>query len=191
MRHGPPLRLFVALYPPPAIAPALLAHLDPLNLPAHRRTSPDQLHLTLVFIGDTQPRDLRSVTESVERSCSGLGPFTLRPTRLITIPDHPATAPPRLVAAETDQPPALMEIQRRLAVRLARARRPGKADSFRPHLTLCRFPEGTRQPESGPWCAELSPESHAFHVEHIALVSSVLTARGSVHQAVGTFPLEG
>lgn len=189
MPRGRPLRLFVALYPPPSIAADLLALLPALNLPPHRAVPAEQVHLTLLFIGDTDPRDLRAVTESVDRSAAGLEPFHLTPTRLFTIPDRPPTAPPRLLAAETDAPPALLELQRRLSTRLARAKRPGKPDKFLPHLTLCRFPEATPRPAAVNWCAPIPGEATMFHVEHATLVASELTPSGAHHRPVHTAPL--
>ncbi len=190
MPRGRPLRLFAALYPPPHVAADLLARLPALNLPPHRVVPAEQVHLTLVFIGDTDPRDLRAVTESVDRSASGLPPFTLTATGLITIPDHPPTAPPRLIAAETDAPPALLELQRRLAIRLARPKRSGKPDNFRPHLTLCRFPESTPPPAAGPWCARPDSPAPMFHVEHVSLIASTLTPLGAQHRPIHTARLE-
>ena len=69
-RKGSSLRLFVGVYPPPEVAAALLASLKALDLPAHRRTPAEQVHLTLQFIGDTAVRDLEDVTESVRRAAS-------------------------------------------------------------------------------------------------------------------------
>lgn len=177
------MRLFAALYPPPEAAANLLAQLSPLDLPAGRATLAEQLHLTLVFIGDTPPRDLPDVRESVERSCSGVEGFSLRAEELVTIPDNPA--PPRIVAARTDAPAGLLEIQRRLATRLARPRRSGKPDRFDPHLTLWRFPEGTR---GGPFGGHIEPV--VFHVEHVRLMSSRLRLGGSVHEEIMRVTLE-
>lgn len=186
------LRLFVSLAPPADVARALLEALAPLNLPRHRVVPVEQVHLTLVFVGSTPAREAKPsgpIVESVERSCSGLAPFDLRPTRLITIPHHPPSAPPRLIAAETDSPATLLELQRRLAVRLTRVKHPGKPERFLPHITLCRFPDQTAQPPAGPWLAPL--DVPPFRVERIALVNSTLTAAGSMHQTIREFPLVG
>lgn len=170
------LRLFVAIYPPEDARRALLREVRKLSPPKHRETPLDQVHMTLQFIGETPRRDLDSVQESFERSAAGLPGFTLTPTRLITLPHR---GHPRLIAAETDSPPALLEMQRRLVSRLARNPRASKSDRFTPHLTLCRFTGS----------AHATPVDHPlgappFPVDHIRLVRSILWQEGAVHTEV-------
>lgn len=171
-----PLRLFVALYPPPEASSAILGAL-PDEARTHRVVPAHQVHLTLFFIGDTHPRELRDVRESVERAASGLPAFHLTPTRLITLPER---GPARLIACETDQPAPLMELQRRLVQRLVR--RPGRSmdNRFRPHITLCRFREGGPAPARVDEPLSLPP----FAISEIALMQSVLRATGPEHAAV-------
>ncbi|MFN0012442.1 MAG: RNA 2',3'-cyclic phosphodiesterase [Phycisphaerales bacterium] len=172
------LRLFAAVYPPPEVAGALLEALAGLPLPPHRVTRPEQVHLTVQFIGETARRDLRAAIESVERACAGLPVFALTAQALVTIPDHPATAPPRLVAARTDSPATLLELHRRLVQRFARPRRSGKPERFVPHLTLCRFPEGTPS-TGGPWGGALNMDP--FAVGEVRLMESRLTIGGGIY----------
>lgn len=175
------LRLFVAVYPPPEIAGMLLASLTKLDLPAHRLVAPEQVHLTLHFIGETPASGVDAIGETVRHAAGGLDSFALAPLQLITLPRRP---PARLVAAETDRPAGLMELQRRLATRLARnpRRRPG--DRFRPHLTLCRFQTPARLP-----AIELPIDVPPFMVETIALVRSTLRPEGAHHETVQAIDL--
>jgi len=126
--------LFVAAYPPADVARALLMMLQECGLPAHRASRVEQVHMTLQFIGDTRLSDVDEVGESMARSASGVGHLEVLPRRIISLPDR---GPARLVAAETDRPPLLLELHRRLARRLAR--RPGEHEGFLPHMTLARF----------------------------------------------------
>ena len=174
------LRLFVAIYPPAEIASSLSNSLGELELPEHRRVPVEQIHLTLLFLGDTTPRQLDATGESIRRASAGLGPFQLGPLRLITLPPRGRA---RLVAAETDAPATLLEIQRRLASRLARAPRK-EGGRFRPHLTLCRFRTPSRvapleEPLSVP----------AFGVNRIVLMRSTLSPQGARHEEVASFGL--
>jgi 2'-5' RNA ligase len=175
------LRLFVALYPPEDTRRHMLRALAKLQPPPdarHRAVPLEQVHMTLQFIGDTPERDLPEVLESVQRSVAGLSRFTLTPFRLITFPDR---GTPRLIALETDAPPALLEAQRRLAQRLARSPRIRAGDRFRPHLTLGRF---TASAHPRPVDAPVPLES--FPVEQIYLVRSILKPNGAEHR-----PIEG
>jgi 2'-5' RNA ligase len=171
--RNPVHRLFVGVYPPPLAAAELLRLLDRLDLPPHRATRPDQLHLTLLFIGDRHERDLDEVAESVARSVAGIDPFQLTPTRLVTLPERGAA---RLVAVETDAPPGLLEIQRRLAHRLADPSRRGHG-RFTPHLTLCRFAHEQRMERLDRPIA-----AAPFAVGDVRLMRSVLLPAGAEHR---------
>jgi len=171
------LRLFASIEPPHEAARAMLKAVRALPaLPDLRETPHHQVHLTAQFIGDTRASDLDDVIESVERSCAGLGAFDLAPRRLISLPHGPIA---RLIACETDAPPALLELHRRLAHRLAHNARERSGDRFLPHFTLARF----RRP------ARINPiESDVaippFRVACVRLMRSVLRPSGAEHVAI-------
>ncbi len=173
------LRMFVAVYPPPDAARALLGLLGSVDLPAHRVTPIEQVHLTLQFIGDVPQAELGSVIESVERSAAGVARFRLEAASLVFLPPGPRA---RVVAASVDSPaPEVLEIQTRLARRLSRARaRPG--DRFTPHLTLARFEvQGARR---GPAPERVLIAPVGFEVREVVLMRSTLGASGAVHHRV-------
>lgn len=186
-RKGERVRLFVAVYPPLEVAARLLETLDALGLPPHRPTRPEQVHLTLQFIGEMPRREVRAATESVARSCAGLGAFTVKALTLATVPESPPNAPPRLVAMMTDRPATLLELHARLALRFARHRRPERPDRYSPHITLCRFPEGTR---GGPWACGVENEGLVFEVREVRLMASHLRVAGAEHETVAAVPLD-
>ncbi len=177
------LRLFVAAYPPIESSLAMLRALESLPLESVRVVPAAQVHLTLQFVGDVPSRELDSITESVGRSAAGLQSFSLTPRRLLTLPER---AHPRLIAAETDSPAALLEVQRRLAHRLASNVRTKPGDRFLPHITLCRFNPGPRpQPLDHP--LDLPP----FVIDEIILMRSTLSPAGAEHHEVCRVPLSG
>jgi 2'-5' RNA ligase len=175
------LRLFVAVYPPLEMALVLLERAARLDLPGHRLTPPEQVHMTLQFIGDTPAAELDATRESVARSAAGLRAFSLRSMKLITLPER---GPARLVAAETDAPPTLLELQRRLAHRLADTTRSRSRHGFRPHITLCRFESPTRLN-----ALHESLQVDAFDVSAICLMRSTLRPDGAQHHLVEAFDL--
>lgn len=174
------LRLFVALYPPGELTQAMCRSLEALDLPPFRATPPAQVHLTLQFIGERSERELDEVRESVERSAAGLRPFALTPLRLRSLPER---GPARLVACETDAPADLLEIQRRLARRLARSPRERAGDAFLPHLTLARFRSPVAVRVDHPL------DLTAFPVDAILLMRSILKPGGAVHAELARYPL--
>lgn len=173
------LRLFVAAYPPPEVVDAWRRTLRGLDLPPHRETPPEQVHLTLHFMGDTDRRQLDNVVESVRRSASGLSAFTLNVDRLISLPDH---GPARLIAAAAKPHPTAAELHERLARRLAR---PGKGrGEFLPHMTLCRFSAQTRAR------TDLAIEPTDVPVGSVWLMRSVLGVSGAAHAQIAEVRLE-
>ncbi len=177
------LRLFVALYPPMDLVRSLSAALEGLALPSHRPTPPGQIHMTLQFIGDTPAKAMESTLESVAASMAKCVSFSLQVLRLI---DLPRRGPSRLVAAETDRPGPLRELQSRLVTRLARAPRGRPGDRFVPHLTLCRFRSPTVIDPIDQELTELS-----FEVTRLSLMRSTLHPDGARHHEVASFSLDG
>ena len=178
-RRGQPLRLFVAAYPPPAVSETLLGRCTSITLPPHRLTPPEQVHMTLHFLGDVPIPELPEVEESVRRSAAGLGAFELRITRLRSLPER---GPARLVAAEADEHPTLAEVHRRLVHRLAM--KPRARDRFLPHFTLLRFTGG-----GAPVNIEQPMDPVVFEMREIVLVRSVLKPSGAEHAEVIRAPL--
>jgi len=181
------LRLFVGVYPALEQAEAMLAAMRELDPAPHRATPAAQAHCTVLFIGDRAVRELDETRESVERSASGVRGFTLTPRRLMTLPER---GKPRLIALETDGPPELREIHRRLVSRLARNPRDRKSGRFLPHFTLCRFKHGGRGRRADV-PVDPGEVGGVIEVREIRLMRSALRPEGALHEVVERYPLEG
>lgn len=168
-------RLFVALYPPAEVASELLARLPLDELPAHRATPQHKVHLTALFIGEVDTRELDRVKESVESAARGVNAFELQPLHLSPLPTGKEDA--RLVAAITDAPNQLLELHERLAHRLSGQRK--RDGRFLPHLTLCRFERPARV-DLATTLTDLEP----FRVESISLMQSRLGEAGATHRGL-------
>lgn len=182
-QHRPPkpLRLFVAATPSEEWRGRALALLNSMKLPEHKATSVDQLHLTLLFLGERRPGLLPDIIESVSAAARSVPAFSLEPVRLIALPERGMA---RLVAIETTAPTPSIELQRRLSARLVREEKRGS--KFVPHLTLCRFGGmGVEHNELPSLDVQAAGEAlravGAFEVESVSLVSSVLNPRGAKH----------
>ena len=179
-RHSPGggVRIFVAAYPPAAVVEALCTSARGIEgLPPSRWTPPDQVHLTLLFVGEVEPRRVDAVIESAERAAAGIGAFSLALDRLITLPER---GPARLVAAAVPEAFPLTELVGRLAHRLATHRRKERArgsERFLPHLTLLRF----RSP-AARFAVDAAISPTPFAVDRIAVMRSTLTREGAEHR---------
>ena len=169
--------MFVAIYPPEETRRAMLEALVARRSAAPHRVVPtEQVHMTVQFVGEAREKEVEEVAESVRRSAAGIGAFSLTPVRLISLP---ASGVPRLIAMETDAPAGLLELHRRLAMRLARSPRAKTGDRFLPHLTLCRF-SGVGRPER----VEARVEIPVFECRGVSVMRSVLRAEGAEHSVV-------
>ena len=170
--------------PPPAAASALLDALDTLDLAPHRTPPPEQVHLTLHFIGPVDPREIAAIGESVRRAASGLPAAHTRAISLVTLPARS----PRLVAALLAPHPSLLELHSRLVHRLARRARSDTRETFLPHMTLCRFRPDARATELDQ---RLQGAGLAFELAHVELMRSVLLPEGARHDVVERVDLVG
>ena len=173
-------RLFVALYPPADVAAQMLARLPVDALPTHRTTPAHKVHLTALFVGEVDTRELERVRESVESAARGVRRFELQPLHLSPLPTGKDAA--RLIAAITDAPSPLLELHERLAHRLANTRK--RESRFLPHLTLCRFARPASVDLATP-LTDLAP----FGVDSISLMQSRLGPDGAEHRGLAKIAL--
>ena len=131
-------RLFIALPLPPAVKAALTsaqARLRRGGAPI-KWVSPETIHLTLRFLGETNPALLPSIGAAMQQSCQGQGALQLSLTHMSAFPN---TRRPNVVWAGVGGAVAALG---RLAANLARALAalgfPNEARPFRAHLTLGR-----------------------------------------------------
>lgn len=136
------VRLFLALWPDPAVRDGLRAWRDAWTWP--RGATPvhtDKLHLTLHFLGD-QPADL--LPSLLEGFAVPFTPFTLALGRPELWHNGIATLVPPA------PPQALLDLHERLAQALVAPGLTPEARTYRPHVTMARRAGGAAAPEQGP-----------------------------------------
>lgn len=165
-------RLFIALYPGESVARDLLAQVRAMRLARHRLVPMRQVHLTVRFLGETKAEVVESIALDLDRIARRTPPLRLRIERLITLPRTRA----RLVAAETDLPPALERLFEAAALLPGAPVRPGPPT---PHLTLARFARGVR---ARPINQPIDPIP--MPVDEVRVVRSELGPEGATHEPV-------
>jgi len=180
------MRAFVAIDLPDPV----ISSLESLQevLPLGRSTDPEQMHLTLAFLGE-QPDDLIEAAHQAlegirfpafEMQLSGLGTFGSREPTVLWAGVRDAT-----------QVKALHD---RIRPALHGAGLPLEHRRFRPHVTIARFER------SGPaeherlakflarWETFPTPP---FTVEGFGLWRSTLRPKGAIHEELAHYPLKG
>jgi 2'-5' RNA ligase len=188
---GPkPIRVFVAVDLPQDVRQALKTAQDELR--AHRFeirwVKPENIHLTLKFLGDTLPADLARIGPALRSAAAAAAPFALAARGAGVFPGIKA---PRVVwAGLGNELPALFALQQSVAQVLAKAGFAPEARPFKAHLTLGRVKGRIRPAELlaalqalGQWT------SPAFRVESVTVFQSDLRPGGAVYTPLDVVPL--
>jgi len=171
------MRLFLGLPIPSELAQALTRLTRAIELPKGRRTAPDNIHLTLVFLGEVAEPTL----PPIERELSELtfAPFQLRLTSLNTFPRA------GVLIAEVEPTRPLLYLQAKIAGAMARCGFPAEdpeARPYRPHITLARFHGSLRLSQS----QHTLPASlqRSFIADTVNLYRSNLTPTGPHYEVL-------
>ena len=187
------MRAFVAVIPPPEVRASALAgareavrRLNEHSGDRMRWTSPDNVHLTLKFLGDIREEALGELRAALEETCAGHASFD---AGLAGLGAFPSARRARIlwigVGAGSDR---LRSLAGDLDAALVPSGFEREERPYTPHLTLGRFrgrpaslelPSDTGEQGAGP----------EFRVPYIELVESTLTQRGAVYENIGTFAL--
>lgn len=176
-------RLFVALALPEAVRGALAALARPL--PGVRWTRPEQLHLTLRFLGNVPVQIIDGVIARLAEV--RVAPFVLPVEGIGTFPPN---RPPRVVWVGTGSGhPRLFQLRQRLDDSLIAAGVQFEVRTFHPHATLARCPEDAG-PALSHWLHGHREFAAApFLVDAFELYASELQPAGAVHTLKRRFPL--
>ena len=176
-------RLFVARTPPPAVRDSLAARAVPL--PGVAWTRPEQLHVTLRFLGDVPPEQIEPLIARLETV--RVGPFILP---LEGVGSFPPNRPPRIVWMGVGSGhPRLFQLRQRLDDALLAAGMQLDVRTFHPHVTLARAAESAASAVSHWLHTRRDATAPPFRVEAFELYSSVLQPAGAVHTLLRRFAL--
>lgn len=101
-----------------------------------RWVKPDNIHLTLKFLGDTEEKSLGKIVEAAKAACAGNGGFALETRGVGVFPDMRA---PRVLWVGISDSDSLTGLQKDIENGLAKLGFSPEKRRFSPHLTLGRF----------------------------------------------------
>jgi 2'-5' RNA ligase len=146
--------------------------------------SPDNLHVTLKFLGDTEERLIPEISKIMARCVSGIKPFDIEFRGLGAFPSVSRIS---VVWVGMQNAEILSEISQRLDDSLAILGFAREKRTFSPHLTLARVrsPRGIGEIQR-IITEEKSTDYGKLTVDSIHLKKSVLTPQGPVYSTVET-----
>lgn len=186
------MRLFVALEVPGAPRRELEERVASMRnrLPAARWVALGNVHLTLVFLGETAEAMVAPLSERLRPA------FARCPVLDLQLADggtFPPDRPARVAWVGMRAPQALGTLQREVTAAVATTLRlEPEARPFSAHVTVARCPEPWPLKAVENWKASLAgPIGPAFVAERGILVESFLEPKGARYREVATFPMGG
>jgi 2'-5' RNA ligase len=152
-----------------------------------RWVRPDQMHLTLVFIGNVEDERAPIVIDMM-REDIGMPPFTIAFARIGVFPPH--GAPNVLWLGIGGGADAAIAVQRAVAERLEKVGVPRERRPYYPHLTLARW--RTSRPSDRRRVADASRDDEVARVDvgAVTLYRSHLSSKGSTYEVLTKARLE-
>jgi RNA 2',3'-cyclic 3'-phosphodiesterase len=170
------MRQFLAIPLPEEIRNRIGEIMNPFrDIKGLKLVDPDNLHLTLVFVGD---KSMEGELERIRKLF--FKPFNLSAGPVKLFPERK----PRLIWIEVSQPDELSELRKNLADIFS------INEDFRAHITLARIK--WLSPENKKLLMEMTgrqnPVNISFHVDHFNLYNSELNPDGPAYQVIESFP---
>jgi RNA 2',3'-cyclic 3'-phosphodiesterase len=177
------VRLFVAVALPDRLAAPLQA--AAAADPGLRPMRPENLHVTVHFLGLVDPGRVAALTSALAAACAGLEPYDLTFEAVVPAPKRR----PRMLWARAAPSPCHAALAHAVAEAAAEAAPRARPPRTSPaHVTLARArgrAEGVR------WPAPVALAGATLHVQECGLVRSEPSPDGSRYTVLARLPLGG
>lgn len=175
------MRLFVALPLPDQLRDRLAALGE--GLPGARWVAPENLHITLRFLGELDGRE----ASDVDAALAGIDVERFS-VSLVGV-DCFGDRKPRSLWVGVESNPALTRLQAKIEKAIQRAGLPPERRKFKPHVTLARFTSHPGERLSAYVIRHALFRAAPFPVDHFVLYSSFLSHNGAIYSPEATYPL--
>ncbi len=183
-------RLFVSVDLPPALSDAVAAAQDTLpDADSLRFTDPAQAHVTLTFLGDTEPDRVDAVTDAVERAVADAdtGPFSVTVGGLGAFPSHEYIS---VLWTGVEEGASSLERLHEAVERETTALGFDAAyHDYTPHVTLARMDDARGKAAVRETLREADPTVGTFTAEEVRLKESTLDETGPTYETVASVDL--
>ena len=150
--------------------------------------NPENIHLTLAFLGDTDEERIKVLSIMLKRACTGFGEFSFR---LNTTGVFKDLRDPRVIWAGIEGFEKLMMLNDVINIGLKDTGFRIENRLFKPHITLGRV-KYLKNQESLKSALEMYKDTFIqdVHVEEVILYQSILRPEGPMYRAIGVFRLK-
>jgi len=175
-------RLFIAVDLPETIKENLESM--SFGIPGAKWVSPEQLHLTVRFVGEVDGamfRDIKNVLDEVS-----MASFSLQ---LKGVGYFPPRGAPRVLWIGLEKSGPLQLLRKKIDSALLRIRVEPEGRKFAPHITLARLRNSPVQKIANFLSGNGLFSQEPFQVEDFKLYSSILSPKGAYHKVERIYPL--
>jgi 2'-5' RNA ligase len=178
------LRLFIAVDLPAELRPVIARLCQGIG--GARWTRPEQVHITLRFLGDTAEDRLAALRAGLREVCTPRFELALRGTGVFPPPS--ARKPARVLWLGLEPPESLRALKDTVDGVLGPDPETAKR-GFSPHLTLARFVRRPRHDLDRFLAEHDGFDAGRFVVSNFHLYRSTLRPEGALHEIVESYPL--
>ncbi len=183
------IRTFIAIHLPAEITAVLTQIISTLKAQtptrAVRWVKPENIHLTLSFLGDTAVSKLPNIATTLDQIAGKISPFRLHLDQLGCFPNRRV---PRIIWVGLEGAMAqLKSLKRQIDEHLIPLGWQPEKRPYNPHLTLGRAKE-SRHLKNMHWNMEI--EKVAFNVTAVHHIQSQLLPQGVVYTTIHTSTME-
>lgn len=187
-------RLFIAIDPEPAVLDTIFRLISTIKreypMVGVRYTAPQNLHLTLLFLGDTNDQEIPKIGSNLTKICQNFCEFDLEFSGLGAFPSQ---RNPRILWLGVKDPQPVTALAKAIIQESGLVIEPDKTQ-FSPHLTLGRVAEDARgissETSSRLFSKLGSVNVGTTRIKEVLLYQSVLKPGGPVYTVLSRHPLK-
>ena len=152
-------------------------------------TKPQQMHLTLKFLGEVPDKEITGIIDVMKRAAQGVGAFDFKIAGLGAFPPGGKTL--RILWAGIEAPQELVKLNDLLQHEFDEIGYPAEQRTFTPHLTLGRV-KFVKRPDRYREIIDSHADFRAGiqHADSVILYQSELRREGAVYTPMATVELE-
>lgn len=177
------MRLFIAIEVPEDVKEYLSAAQEKVNNDAANKircVNKNQIHLTLKFLGETQPDKVEDISAALRKI--KIAPFSVHLDSIGVFPDEGYI---RVVWVGLKPEEIVLELQKSIDENLKKMFK--KEKDFKAHITLARVKYIDNKEEFIEKLKKIKLENKKIEVNNFKLVKSTLTPQGSVYEDLQVF----
>ncbi|MDO9085702.1 MAG: RNA 2',3'-cyclic phosphodiesterase [Anaerolineaceae bacterium] len=193
MNHNDDIRAFIAIPLPNHVSEYLsnIIKIFKETFPGNavKWVNPDNIHITLKFLGDVSKSNLHLLIGDLE-SKNQFSPFTLT---LNKVGAFPSIYKPQVIWAGTTNHENLTGIVKFIERSTSKINEDKEPNSFVPHMTIARLRPGIKKDQIDEIKREIFKfkeiEPLSFEVNHYCVFQSILNSKGPIYKVLHQYDL--